>query len=163
VTLIDIAQSELDIASQHADTNDVTLETIICGDATQLQNVRPKLEDYSFDAVLLLGPLYHLLEPQERLTTLSNSAKLLKPDGIIAASFLTKFGHLRGVASTDPGRLAREWDFYKNHLEDGKYDRRPNIFSHHSNPEEIRLLFEAQKDVGLKLERLIACESFLGS
>ncbi|KAE9362551.1 S-adenosyl-L-methionine-dependent methyltransferase [Stipitochalara longipes BDJ] len=163
VTLIDISKSELEIASQHAKTNNVTLEAIICADASQLQNAQPKLQEASFDAILLLGPLYHLLEPQERIATLSGSAKLLKPDGIIAASFLTKFGHLRGVARTDPGRLAREWAFYEKYLEHGKYDRRQNIFSHHSHPEEIRQLFEAQKGLGLKLERLVACESFLGS
>ena len=163
MTLIDISQSELKITSQYAVTNNVTLEAIICADATKLQIARPKLEESSFDVVLILGPLYHLLELEERTATLLNSARLLKPDGIIAASFLTKFGNLKGVARTDPGRLAREWSFYEKYLEHGKYDRHQNIFSHHSHPEEIKGLFGKQKGLGLKLERLVACESFLGS
>ena len=163
VTLIDISQTELDLAAQHAKANNVNLEAFICADASALQDSLPNSAELSFDAVLVLGPLYHLLEKHERVATISNCGALLKPNGIIAASFLTKFGHLRGVARNDPGRLAREETFYQKYLEDGKYDRRRDVFSHHTHPGEIHKLFGEVTEFGLRVERLVACESFLGS
>jgi hypothetical protein len=67
------------------------------------------------------------------------------------------------VARTDPGRLAREHTFYRKYLEDGKYDRRQDLFSHHTNPDEIRKLFGEMAEFDLQIERMVACESFLGS
>lgn len=162
VILLDISQSELSLAAQHAKSNNVTLSAIICGDASSPASLS-QLQPSSFDAVLLLGPLYHLSEESERIITLRNCTSLLKPHGLIFSAFLTKFGHLRGVARSDPGRLAREQHFYSQYLEDGKYTRREGIFSHHCQPEEIRGLFRKTEGEGLRLERLIACEGFLGS
>jgi SAM-dependent methyltransferase len=163
VTLVDISQAELDLAAQYVQASNVTLESIICADASKLQGGDLNVSEASFDAILLLGPLYHLLEPQECINTLTNCTALLKPDGIIFAAFLTKFGHLRGVARNDPGRLVREWPFYEKYLQDGKYDRRQDISSHHIFPNEIRELFGKLAKPRLTVERLVACESFLGS
>jgi S-adenosylmethionine-dependent methyltransferase len=163
VALIDISQAELDLAAQHAEANNVTLEAFICADASTLRKTLPNSAELLFDAVLIFGPLYHLLEKHERLATVSNCAALLKPNGIIAASFLTKFGHLRGVARNDSGRVAREETFYQKYLEDGKYDRKRDVFSHHTHPDEIHKLFGEVTEFELRVEKLVACESFLGS
>jgi len=49
--------------------------------------------DNSFDVVLLFGPLYHLLETQERIQCLQEVNRVLKTDGLIFASFIP---HLSG-------------------------------------------------------------------
>lgn len=110
--------------------------------------------------MLLLGPLYHLLGREERIAALSACAALTKSNGMVFASFITKFGHLRDVARRDPGRLAREAEFYNEYLENGKYDRRKDCFSHHTHPAEVRDLLRGIPE--LSVERLVACESFLG-
>ncbi len=45
-------------------------------------------KDEEFDVVLLFGPLYHLLEKQERKKCLNEVHRVLKKDGMIFASFI---------------------------------------------------------------------------
>jgi hypothetical protein len=159
VTLSDISQDELELAAENAIAAKVTFEAIICADATKLRESAFS-QDENFDVVLLLGPLYHLLGREERIAALSACAALTKSNGMVLASFITKFGHLRDVARRDPGRLAREAEFYNEYLENGKYDRRKDCFSHHTHPAEVRDLLRGIPE--LSVERLVACESFLG-
>ncbi|KAH8587913.1 S-adenosyl-L-methionine-dependent methyltransferase [Bisporella sp. PMI_857] len=159
VTLCDISQRELALAAENVKAANVTLEAIVCADASKLRE-SSFFEKEKFDAVLLLGPLYHLLEREERVAVLANCAAMTKTNGIIFASFITKFGHLRDVARRDPGRLVQEKEFYETYLENGRYERRKDNFSHHSHPDEIRDLF--REIPGLNVEKLVACESFLG-
>jgi SAM-dependent methyltransferase len=159
VTLSDISKGELELAAENAKAANLTLEAIICTDILKLRELAFSQED-KFDVVLLLGPLYHLLAREERIAALSACAALTKPNGMVFASFITRFGHLRDVARRDPGRLAHEAEFYKEYLENGKYDRRKDCFSHHTHPVEVRELFRGIPE--LSVERLVACESFLG-
>lgn len=82
---------------------------------------------------------------------------------MLFASFLTRFGHLRGVALKDPGRLAREPGFYAEYLKDGKYTRREGIVSHHVHPDDISGVFEGVDGPKLIVEKMVACEGFLGA
>ncbi|KAH7378603.1 S-adenosyl-L-methionine-dependent methyltransferase [Cadophora sp. MPI-SDFR-AT-0126] len=174
VTLLDISQAELDVAAQYANSERVELEGIHVADASHLFTTCPSLLSQlgTFDAVLLLGPLYHLLEEGERINAVGDATRLLKlcPNedsesggeecgggGVLFASFLTTFGHLRGVARNDPGRLARERWWYRDYLglggrgpgegageNKGRYTRRrvEGVVSYHVHPSEIRGLFE---------------------
>ena len=45
-------------------------------------------EDHQFDVVLLFGPLYHLLEENERKQCLKEVNRVLKNDGMVFASFI---------------------------------------------------------------------------
>lgn len=44
--------------------------------------------DCSFDAVLLMGPLYHLLEEKERAQCVQEVNRVLKPGGLVFATFI---------------------------------------------------------------------------
>ncbi|MBE5801202.1 MAG: class I SAM-dependent methyltransferase [Clostridiales bacterium] len=44
--------------------------------------------DDQFDVVLLFGPLYHLLDAKERHQCVSEIRRVLKPDGMVFASFI---------------------------------------------------------------------------
>ncbi len=47
--------------------------------------------DASADAVLLLGPLYHLPEPADRRRALEEARRVLRPGGLLAAAAITRF------------------------------------------------------------------------
>jgi SAM-dependent methyltransferase len=47
--------------------------------------------DASADAVLLLGPLYHLQERADRLQALEEARRVLRPGGLLAAAAITRF------------------------------------------------------------------------
>lgn len=49
------------------------------------------LEDASVDAVLLLGPLYHLLARGERLEALREAARIVKPGGPVFAAAISRW------------------------------------------------------------------------
>lgn len=63
--------------------------TASLGDARRLDQ-----PDAAFDAVLLLGPLYHLTKRSERLQALREAARVARPGGIIAAAAISRFASL---------------------------------------------------------------------
>jgi SAM-dependent methyltransferase len=64
------------------------------------------LHDASVDAVLLLGPLYHLTERADRVQALSEAARIVRPGGPVFAAAVSRFASLfDGLAGghlTDP-------------------------------------------------------------
>jgi ubiquinone/menaquinone biosynthesis C-methylase UbiE len=71
------------------------------GDARRLD-----LPDGSADAVLLLGPLYHLAEQADRLQALAEARRVCRPGGVILAAAICRFAStldgLRGGYLEDP-------------------------------------------------------------
>jgi SAM-dependent methyltransferase len=63
--------------------------TVAIGDARQLDE-----DDESHDAVLLLGPLYHLTEERDRLRALEEARRVLRPGGVVAAAAISRFASL---------------------------------------------------------------------
>lgn len=63
------------------------------GDARSLMR-----DDATYDAVLLLGPLYHLPERADRLLALREAHRVLRPGGVVAAAAISRFsGWLDGL------------------------------------------------------------------
>jgi SAM-dependent methyltransferase len=56
------------------------------GDARDLP-----FDDATFDAVLLLGPLYHLLESQDRLLALREARRVSRPGGSVFAAAISRY------------------------------------------------------------------------
>jgi 2-polyprenyl-3-methyl-5-hydroxy-6-metoxy-1,4-benzoquinol methylase len=110
--LIHLAEVEQDRRAASAE-NPTLLSSIGVGDA--LDNI--PLTDGSYDAVLLLGPLYHLLEETERKQAVKNVLRLAKPQGgLIFCAFVSKEAHLRDLAMRDPARLVKQKDFYVTYV-----------------------------------------------
>jgi SAM-dependent methyltransferase len=63
--------------------------TVAEGDARSL------VEDVgSFDAVLLLGPLYHLTRREDRRAALAEAHRVLKPGGVVAVAGISRFASI---------------------------------------------------------------------
>ena len=65
------------------------------GDARRLEAC-----DQSFDAALLLGPLYHLLEQDDRLQALREARRVVKPGGLVAVAAISRHAPLLDYAAT---------------------------------------------------------------
>ena len=61
-----------------------------------------RFDDAGFDAVLLMGPLYHLLEEQERLSALAEVERVVRPGGLVFAAFVTRYAAHRWAAANEP-------------------------------------------------------------
>jgi SAM-dependent methyltransferase len=61
----------------------------------------------SVEAVLLLGPLYHLVERADRLLALSEARRVLRPGGVLIAAAISRFAGLLDLLA---GELLHEPD-----------------------------------------------------
>lgn len=155
VTLLDLSQENLTMARKKATEAHVDLRNTIHGNALAL----PNLEDGPFDAVLLMGPLYHLLEEEERKTAVSQAYQVLKPDGLIFTAFITRWAGIRDMAAKgNPQWLMDNPERAKLLLETGRNPEAPgNMFpnSYFAHPNEILPLMESQ---GFETKLLLGCE-----
>lgn len=87
VTLMDLSDGNVDFAMAKASEQGLELEGLT-GNALDANN---HLKNRQFDHVLLMGPLYHLLEEVDRVKAVQTALKLLKPGGRLYVSFLLMF------------------------------------------------------------------------
>jgi ubiquinone/menaquinone biosynthesis C-methylase UbiE len=116
VTLFDLSEKNIAMAQEKAVQAGLQLESYQLGSALDLG----RFAAGSFDAVLLMGPLYHLLELDERRQALREAGRCLKPGAPLFASFITRF-----AAHSDAARKQPLWLF--------------------EQPEESNLILEAGK------------------
>lgn len=61
-----------------------------------------------FDAVLLMGPLYHLVAEADRKKALQEARARLKDGGILFSAFISRFGVMGELLKNDPGWIERK-------------------------------------------------------
>lgn len=113
----------------------------------------------SFDAVLLLGPLYHLRELAERQRAVAEAARILKPGGLLYAAGINRLPYFRELLREAPQKAAERRDFHVEFLRDGNVDpdhAPPLGFGHLSTIAEFRELFASEFEEIL----LMGVESF---
>jgi SAM-dependent methyltransferase len=124
------------------------------GDARHLD----RAED-SVDVVLMLGPLYHLTERNERISALQESYRILRRDGIIFAVAISRYAStLHGMidGNMDPDFI----EIASRDLREGQH-RNPNehpayfTTAYLHRPEEFKSEIEA---VGFDLEGLFGIQ-----
>ncbi|MCG7525044.1 methyltransferase domain-containing protein [Streptomyces sp. OfavH-34-F] len=81
VTLVDPVPRHVEAAS--------AVCSAILGDARVLP-----APDAGFDAVLLLGPLYHLPDPVDRQRALAEASRVARPGGLVAAAAINRYASL---------------------------------------------------------------------
>ena len=77
----------------------------------------------SADAVLMLGPLYHLLNQEDRLQALREAKRVLRPHGTLAAAVTSRHAAILAYASRGEHDLARG-ELALATLDHGRYDPR---------------------------------------
>lgn len=101
VTLLDLSRGNLEFARARANEADVQLAGYIHGNALDLS----QFANESFDAVLLLGPLYHLLEVKEREQAMKEALRTLKTGGCLFVAFLMCSSFIRFLAKEFPVQI----------------------------------------------------------
>ncbi len=100
VTLLDLAAGNIEFAKQKAVERGVSLETFV-GNAREVDAI----VDGEFDHILLMGPLYHLLEEADRAKTIEACLSLLKQGGTIFVSFISSYAGVIYAMKYDPHML----------------------------------------------------------
>jgi len=152
VTLADISEAELVVARERAADAGVTLAAVVKADARDLS----QFESAAFDAVLLMGPLYHLLEEVDRRQAVREAARVVRPGGIVAATNITRYAAIRFWAKRDPMRVVNDRGVYEQQIETG---RTPNADGftdiYLMRPAELAALFDG---IGMSHIVTIGCE-----
>lgn len=80
--------------------------TCLVADARDLSKTGKNL----FDVVLMMGPLYHLIEEEDRKKALGEAYNRLKPDGKIFSTFASRYGIWGDVMRKLPHYIERQTD-----------------------------------------------------
>jgi SAM-dependent methyltransferase len=102
VHLIDPVARHVDAARAASAAAPAPLASASVSDARALPHA-----DGSADAVLLLGPLYHLVDAADRVTALAEARRVLRPGGVLLAAAISRFasaldGGVRAGYLADP-------------------------------------------------------------
>jgi ubiquinone/menaquinone biosynthesis C-methylase UbiE len=155
VHLIDVVPKHIEQALQAASQSQHPFESASVGDARSLKH-----SNESVDAVLLLGPLYHLLDRDHRMLALREAHRVLKESGILFAVGISRF------ASTLDGmwrKLLDDPDFVpivQKDLKDGQHKNTTNKLDYFTDaffhlPLDLRSEVE---QAGFTVETLSAIE-----
>lgn len=157
VTLLDLSQANLHFAQKKAREREIALQHYIHGNALDLSS----FESQSFDAVLLLGPLYHLQEEYLRQRAVREALRVLRPGGLVFAAFITRYAAFRDLAKHAPLTLIERKYEWEKIMRTGIYHGGSGVGftdAYFAHPDEICPLFEEEGFVSLDL---IGCEGVL--
>ncbi|MDO3410832.1 class I SAM-dependent methyltransferase [Saccharibacillus sp. CPCC 101409] len=91
VSLFELSERELEIAEAKIEEAGYVAEAYICDNAVNLHT----LDGEAYDAALLMGPLYHLTEREQRVEALRQTLRILKPCGTAVLSYINSWGSLK--------------------------------------------------------------------
>jgi ubiquinone/menaquinone biosynthesis C-methylase UbiE len=139
VHLTDISPLHVEMAiAASARQLEAPLASVDVGDARSLS-----WDDATADAVLLLGPLYHLTSREDRLRALADAYRVLKPAGLLFAVGISRFAStmdgLRQGFLKDPqfaAIAAQDLKDGQHHNPTGRPEYFTDTFFHH--PDDLR-------------------------
>ncbi|MEO1194312.1 MAG: class I SAM-dependent methyltransferase [Pseudomonadota bacterium] len=137
VDLLDLSPGNIELAGEQARERDLVLNSLSVGDARDLSGY----QDSHYDAVLLLGPLYHLVEAGERARAVKEALRVLKPGGVAFFAFISRYAAFHFNTKMFPEQIGEKEDLTRRIFESGLY--RPEgketffIESHFADPEDI--------------------------
>ena len=116
-----------------------------------IEDARTVIAGSDFDAVLIMGPLYHLIKAEDRAQVISNSSQCLKANGLMFSAWLTRSGFLSYIMVRQPLFIQQkalldevmQHGHYLNHPRDGSFR---GYFAHR---DEIMSMPEGFESVGV--------------
>jgi len=110
VMLFDLSPVNISFAQERATEQGLSIKTMT-GDAREAD----KLVSGHFEHILLMGPMYHLLDEADRIAAVKSALNLLKPGGIIYISFINLIAGMIYAMKDAPEMLSleHEHDFLK--------------------------------------------------
>jgi ubiquinone/menaquinone biosynthesis C-methylase UbiE len=160
VVLADLSPELLAIARTKLAEADVmaNIEEIVEADACDLSH----WQDNSFDAVLSLGPLYHLINADDREKAVSEMRRVLKPHGVAFAALMPLYGFIRrSLVIPDERRHLTQTEFVSRILEQGVFiNDIPGRFTngYGVNPAAVPAYF---KEHGFTMETLLSAQGIV--
>ena len=157
IDLIDMVPAHIDQCKKKEKETGISLNSINIGDACDIS-----FDENTYDMVLLMGPLYHLVNREDRIKALKESYRVIKTDGILIVSAISRY-----AALFDGYRLDHVSDPAYRKILEGSIDN--GIYSNDSGndayftdayfhlPDELR---SEIVESGFEFDTLLAVEGF---
>jgi len=156
VTALDLSARQTELSRRKAVAAHLDdLIRYMVGDARDLS----LLIGESYDAVLIMGPLYHLIYEEDRRSVLHQAYGLLRPGGLVATAFICRFGILGDLLKEMPEWITHTAEV-TSVLEWGRDPEdwpRGGFRGYFARPEEIIPLHETEGFETLKLASVEPC------
>lgn len=154
MTAGDLTQKHIDILSEKLKEKSITQIRVSVLDATNLSCFL----DATFDMVLCMGPLYHLLEVEEQYQCIRECMRITRKGGILVFAYLNKYAILPYMMKKKPEYIRK--DIVEKFLKEGKTRWGVDDFcfftdSYYHTPEEIEAIMNL---VGIKKLEHIASD-----
>ncbi len=160
VTLMDLSSRNVELARKKAREQDVEISEFVCGNALDLS----QFGNSSFGVVLLMGPLYHLVEPSDRDLAIDEALRVLKPGGLLFASFISRYAVYLDLLKSDPGLITRYARTYERLIKTAVHipdEQNPGFTdAYFVHPKDIEPLMSRH---GLTTLRLAVAEGLIAS
>ncbi|TLN04118.1 methyltransferase domain-containing protein, partial [bacterium] len=155
VTLLDLSRQNLALARSKSSETGLKLEAVMHGNALDLS----AFPDESFDVVLLMGPLYHLVKEEERRRAIFEARRVLKTGGRLFVAFICRFAIVRYDSHALPLELMENPQFTTRVLENGINDGALGFTEAYlAHPDEIQPLMES---CGLRMLDMVGVEGIV--
>ncbi len=159
VVLLDLSAHNLEVAKVKALEEGVSFAGVVKGNALSLEGL-----DTDFDVVLLMGPLYHLVEEEDRKLAIKQALEHMRAGGLIFASFISAFAPLQEcLAYPKEKDISKEENDYRellSYLKEGS-NKKGFTTAYFTGVEEARDLMSSFSLIELVfagIEGLLACK-----
>jgi SAM-dependent methyltransferase len=155
VTFIDPVPLHVERARELSNAAQRPLASAEVGDARALP-----MADATFDAVLMLGPLYHLIDRRDRVAALAQARRVLVPGGLLLSAYVSRFASACDGIQEGALRDATFAQVVEGDLTDGIHRNPTNRWewfttAYFHRPDEIAVEIE---EAGLRFDHMVGIE-----
>lgn len=156
VTLVEPIYRHVTAAAGRAAAHPDRFFRVVAGEARQLP-----VADQSVDIVVLMGPLYHLIDATERQQALHEAMRVLPAGGRLLVEAISRYAWVLDASARDLLDTPDVWDNFAWNLQglsqDPNDDRLGEFWAYFHSPDELRQELE---EIGLVDIELTAVEGF---
>jgi SAM-dependent methyltransferase len=155
VHLVDLSERLVAEARRRSERVDRPLASCCTGDARSLPH-----PDGSADAVLVMGPLYHLPERSDRLRALGEAVRVARPNAVIVVAAISRYASTIDGLACDRARDPRFVEMRNRDLLDGQHRNTAGVLEYFTTayfhrPEDLR---EEMEGAGLEHVSVLGVE-----
>lgn len=155
VSLLDISLNELNFARKIIDESGLAADNYYHKSALDLDEFGESL----YDGILIMGPMYHLHNKEERLKVLADSCRILKEDGVAMISYINTWGVLKASLSEFPESFLDIEHFERYIKGDLKFSKEESFTAtYFTTPVQA---LEEVREAGFNIISYAGAESFL--
>lgn len=116
VTLLDLSSENISLARKKSTEADVEIKKFVHANALEMSDCISE----KFDVVLCMGPMYHLVDKNDRINVIRECMKRLKEGGLLFVAFISSYAPIIDLIKNYPESIVDNKENTLNFLKDGK-------------------------------------------